>query len=219
MNRQRAVVAGAGWAGLMLVGMTWPQWTVAAAEAQAEPGQVSTVLVETMGSELHRAMNSLGSTGNAAQEPKPYFMSYAVADGEQIRITAQFGAITGSNESHRRFADVQIRIGTPAEDNTHGDHRNSALTTIPLPLTGDRAAIARSLWFATNRDYGKALDGYLKVKTEQEVRAKEEDRSADFSTEEPKVALLPAAPKLAVDRTAWEARLRELSGLFKQYPD
>ncbi len=189
-----------------------------AAEAHA-PAQASTLLVATMESELHRAMSSLGSGDNTSQQPKPYFLSYAVADGEQVSIAAQYGAITGSTQSHRRFADVQVRIGTPAEDNTHGDHRNSALTTIPLPLTDDRDAIARSLWFATNRGYGKALDGYLKVKTEQEVRAKEEDRSADFSAEEPKVALLPMAPKLAVDRAAWEARLRELSGLFKQYPN
>ncbi|HZY72467.1 MAG TPA: metallopeptidase TldD-related protein [Edaphobacter sp.] len=220
MTRQRAVVAGAGLAGLglMLAWVALPGRAVWAAEAP-KAGQASTALVETMEAELHRAMNSLGSGDNTSQQPKPYFLSYAVADGEQISIAAQFGAITGSNDSHRRFADVQVRIGTPAEDNTHGDHRNSALTTIPLPLIDDRAAIARSLWFATNRGYGKALDGYLKVKTEQEVRAKEEDRSPDFSTEEPKVALLPAAPKLKVDRTAWEARLRELSGLFKQYPN
>jgi TldD protein len=192
---------------------------VMAAEAHAAPAQASTPLVATMESELHRAMNSLGSGDNTSQQPKPYFLSYAVADGEQVSIAAQYGAIVGSTQSHRRFADVQVRIGTPAEDNTHGDHRNSALTTIPLPLTDDRAAIARSLWFATNRGYGKALDGYLKVKTEQEVRAKEEDGSADFSAEEAKVALLPMAPKLAVDRAAWEARLRELSGLFKQYPN
>jgi predicted Zn-dependent protease len=190
-----------------------------AAEAHAETGQVSTVLVDTMEVELHRAMSSLGSAGSASQQPKPYFLSYSVSDGEQVHLGAQFGAITASNESHRRFADVQVRIGTPAEDNTHGDHRNSALTTVPMPLADDREAIARSLWFATNRGYGKALDGYLKVKTDQEVRAKEEDGSADFSTEEAKVALLPAAPALTVDRSAWEARLRELSGLFRQYSD
>ena len=90
---------------------------------------------------------------------------------------------------------------------------------MPLPLTDDRAAIERSLWFATNRGYAKALDGFLKVKTEQQVRAKEEDGSADFSTEQAKSALLPKAPALVVNRTAWENRLREISGLFDAYPD
>lgn len=219
MTRQRVGVASVGLASLVMMGMALPGRVVRAAEAHAETGQTSSVPVETMGSELHRAMNSLGSESSTAQQPKPYFLSYSVADGEQVSISAQFGAITNSNQSHRRFADVQVRIGSPAEDNTHGDHRNSALTTIPIPLTNDRDAIARSLWFATNRGYGKALDGYLKVKADQEVRAKEEDGSPDFSTEDAKIALLPTAPPLKIDRAEWEQRLRELSGIFKQYPD
>ena len=173
-----------------------------------------------MESELHRAMGSLGNTAtDATQQPKPYFLSYAVSDSDAIVVSAQFGAIAVSNESRRRMADVQVRLGTPAEDNTHGDHRNSALTTVPLPLTEDGDALARSLWFATNRGYARALDGYLKVKTEQQVRAKEEDGSADFSSEKPASDLLPSPPALVVDRNAWQDRLRELSGIFKQYPD
>jgi predicted Zn-dependent protease len=164
-------------------------------------------------------MHSLGNDGPESQQPKPYFLSYSVADADGLSITAQYGAISSSNQSRRRIADVQMRLGTRDEDNTHGDHRNSALTTIPLPLTDDRAAIERSLWFATNRGYAKALDAWLKVKTEQQVRAKEEDGSADFSEEKPKTAILSAAPALSVDKSEWEARLRELSGLFKQYPD
>ena len=85
-------------------------------------------------------------------------------------MSAQFGALSNENESRRRSADVQVRLGSEGEDNTHGTHRNSALTSMQLPLTDDKEAIARSLWFATNRGYGKALDSYLQVKTEQQVR-------------------------------------------------
>ena len=223
MKRQRVAVAGVSFAGLVVVAMTSVGHIAAAATPGPAPSPApspTTVLIDTMESELHRAMGSLGNTAtDASQQPKPYFLSYAVADADGIVISAQFGAIVGSNESRRRMADVQVRIGTPAEDNTHGDHRNSALTTVPLPLTDDGDALARSLWFATNRGYGKALDGYLKVKTEQQVRAKEEDASADFSSEKPATDLLPSPPPLVVDRAAWQDRLRELSGLFKQYPD
>ena len=181
--------------------------------------------MQAMQTELKRAMASLGNSADAAATtsdkgaPKPYFLSYAVADATNLSISAQYGAITSSNDSHRRTADVQVRLGGPAQDNTHGDHRNSALTTMALPLTDDPTALARSLWFATDRGYAKALDSYLKVKTEQQVRAKEEDASADFSAEHASQELLPPSPPLVVDRLAWEQRLRELSGLFKQYPD
>ena len=216
MKRQKVAIAGAGFAGLIAVAMTSIGHTAVAATPNPIPS-TTTLLIDALDSELHRAMTSLGS--DSAQQPKPYFLSYAVSDSDAIVMAAQFGAITSSNESRRRVADVQVRLGDPAEDNTHGDHRNSALTTVPLPLTDDGQAIARSLWFATNRGYGKALDGYLKVKTEQQVRAKEEDASADFSSEKPVTALLPPSPALVVDRPAWETRLRELSGLFDHYPD
>ena len=189
----------------------------AAGPAKADTGQ--TILMSALDTELKRAMASLGSDGAAAQQPKPYFLSYAVADGIGVNIAAEYGAITSSNQSHRRQVDVQVRVGSPAQDNTHGDHRDSALTSMPLPLTDDREAIARSLWFATNRGYSNALDAYLKVKTEQQVRAKEEDSSPDFSTEKAETSPLPSTPALTIDRSAWEQRLRELSGLFAQYPD
>ncbi len=192
-----------------------PAATTRAAEpAPARPAP-DTLLLTALQTELTRAMSSLGSD----KSPKPYFLSYAVADAANVSLAAQFGAITASNQSHTRTADVQVRLGAPTLDNTHGDHRNSAISTIPLPLADDPAALSRSLWYVTNRGYGRALDSFLKVKTEQQVRAKEEDVSPDFSEERPANALLPAAPTLTVDKVAWEGRLRDLSGLFKQFPD
>ena len=194
------------------------------------------VLIGAMEGELHRAMDALGgavapastpaitqppnantSSATPVGQPKPYFLSYSVADAQSINITAQFGAVTQSNSSHSRIADVQVRLGSPALDNTHGAHRTSALTTLPLPLTDDRAAIERTLWYATNRGYGKALDALEKVKTEQQVRAKEEDTSADFSAEKPQDALLGAEPPLSVDKAMWEGRLREITAVFRSH--
>jgi len=189
------------------------------------------VLMQAMETELHRAVADLGNAitpvasssdksgkSEKALALKPYFLSYSVADAERVSINAEYGAITGSSENHSRTADVQIRLGSPLLDNTHDTHRTSALTTLPLPLSDDRAAIERSLWFATNRGYGKALDALEKVKTEQQVRAKEEDASADFSQEKPQDDILPTELPLTVDRAAWESRLREISGIFRSYP-
>jgi predicted Zn-dependent protease len=193
------------------------------ATAAAKP---DSALMRAMETELTRAMGSLGTAADSKQPaPKPYFISYAVADADNVQMSAQFGAMTTNTESRHRSADVQVRLGSPEQDNTHGTHRNSALTTMQLPLNDDPEALARSLWFATNRGYGRALDSFLQVKTEQQVRAKEEDSSADFTKETPVQALVPVdarfAPSapLVADKAAWEARLRELSGLFKQFPD
>jgi predicted Zn-dependent protease len=208
---KRGVWLGAAAVGLVC-GSGW------AAEDPAAAGRKpDTVLVNAMVGELDRAMRSLGS--GAGSGPKPYFLSYAVSDSSSASMMAEYGAITSSNETHRRVADVQVRLGSALEDNTHGEHRNSALTTMALPLTDDPAALRRSLWFATNRGYAKALDSYTKVKTEQQVRAKEEDASADFSKEQAATELLPAAPALQFDKAGWEERLRGISALFRQYPE
>jgi TldD protein len=218
-----ATLASASLAGILLATAIYPHHRAFAAstpDATSTPTAGESALADALDTELKRAMSSLGSDGAAAaQQPKPYFLSYAVSDANQVGIAAEYGAIVSSNDRRLRSVDVQVRIGSPAEDNTHGEHSTSALTTFPLPLTDDRVAIARSLWYATNRGYARALDGFLKVKTEQQVRAREEDSSADFSAEKPVVDLLPPAPALVVDRAAWEQRLRELSSIFSQYPD
>jgi predicted Zn-dependent protease len=186
---------------------------VSKAKAAATP-----VLLDAMTTELNRAFTSLSKQGDARQLP-PYFLSYAVGDASFVSIRAQYGALVSSSADHMRVADVQVRVGEHQLDNTHGTHRGSAVNSMDLPLDDDREALARSLWLATNSGYGTALDNYLRVKTEAEVRAKEEDTSPDFSQETPQVYLGKPAPPIVVDRAAWEQRVKALSQLFRGYPN
>jgi predicted Zn-dependent protease len=185
----------------------------AVAQQQAVP-----VLLDAMTTELHRAFTSLGKQGDAKQLP-PYFISYSVSEAGMVNIRAQYGALIDSSANRFRVADVQVRIGDAKLDNTHGAHRGSAVNSMQLPLGEDREALARSLWLATNTGYGNALENYLRVKTEAEVRAKEEDTSPDFSQEAPQERLAKPAPPVKIDRAAWEQRVAALSRVFRDYPD
>jgi TldD protein len=188
----------------------------AAAQQPATP-----VLLDAMTTELHRAFTSLGKTAAAADEKQmpPYFLSYSVSDASYVGIRAQYGALVDSTANRVRVADVQVRLGDPKLDNTHGTHRGSAVNSLQLPLTDDRKALQRTLWMATNTGYGTALDNFLRVKTEAQVRAKEEDSSPDFSQEAPQTFIGKPAPPVVVDRAAWERRVTELSKVFREYPD
>jgi len=186
------------------------------------------VLLDTMTSELQRAFTSLGKPTTSQSGPNqkdgdkqlpPYFISYSISDANTVSIRAQYGALADSNTSHVRVADVQVRIGDPKLDNTHGNHRASAVNSLQMPLGDDRTALARTLWLATNAGYGTALDNYLRVKTEAQVRAKEEDSSPDFSKEPPQVSVSAPAPTIAIDRSAWEQRIKSLSLVFREFPD
>jgi TldD protein len=174
-------------------------------------------LLDAMTAELSRAMGSLGKQGD--KQVPPYFLSYSVADAMGISIRAQYGALVASDDSRQRVLDVQVRVGDPKLDNTHGAHRAAAVNTLQLPISDDREALSRSLWLATNSGYGTALDNFLRVKTEAEVRAKEEDNSGDFSSESAQVSVGKPAPAPVVDKAAWEERVRELSKIFREYPD
>jgi TldD protein len=181
------------------------------------------VLLDAMTTELHRAFTSLGRQGPGQAEPDkqlpPYFLSYSVNDASYVGIRAQYGALVDSASNHVRVADVQVRLGAPKLDNTHGTHRGSAVNCMEMPLTDDREALERTLWLATNTGYGNAIDNYLRVKTEAEVRAKEEDSSPDFSEQSPQTYIGKPAPPVVVDKAAWERRVTELSKIFRDYPD
>ncbi|MGB6130981.1 MAG: metallopeptidase TldD-related protein [Acidobacteriaceae bacterium] len=185
--------------------------------------QNSSPLLDAMSSELHRAMTDLaapapaGATG-AAPRQAPYYISYAAHDRYESVVMAQQGALIGANTEHSRNADIVVRVGDHQLDNTHDEHRASAVHTVALPLNDDRVAIERSLWWATNSDYQRALETYLRVKTEEQVRATEEDNSPDFSQESPVTAIGSPALPPQYDIAAWKERMRGLSAVFAKYP-
>jgi len=171
-------------------------------------------LLLTMQRELARAMSSL-----AKSDPAPYFLSYAAEDRDGISIVAANGSLLVSQSARRRQADVMMRVGTPALDNTHGQSRPSGISSGLLPLGNDSDATARILWQLTNHEYEQASGAFLRVKTNEAVRSQEEDQSPDFSQEKAKIELAGMVRPFSLDQKAWEDRLRRVSAGFLNYPD
>jgi TldD protein len=171
------------------------------------------LLLATMEKELRRGQSEL-----AKQDPAPYFASYNVTDGESLVILSAQGAILNSTRTHNRAADVSMRIGTPALDNTHDKERASGITSGQLPLRDDPDAIARVLWRLTYDEYRKARQAYTNVKTQSAVRAKDEDESDDFSAEQPATYIEGSPTPAFPDQKAWEELARRYSASFRKYP-
>jgi len=194
---------------LLLVFLTQPR-----AQAKPPATPAKDVLLDTMEQELHRGQAEL-----AKQDPAPYFTSYAVSDDDSLFIIASEGGLLSSNRTHRRSADVSMRIGAPALDNTHDEERRSGLSFGALPVRDDPDAIARVLWKLTYEQYRQAQQAYSNVKTKSAVRAKDEDDSADFSEEKPSAYSQDTASAPIPQQEAWEDRARRYSGLFRSYPN
>jgi predicted Zn-dependent protease len=166
--------------------------------------------------ELVRAVNTLG-----AQTPKAYFLAYQVHDSVQNEIVARNGAILVSNQSHQRKLDVDVRVGDPSFDSTHPSGSRSLGTTlgssVPLPLEDDPAAIKVAVWRETGRQYQRAVERFVALETQRNVKVALNDKSGDFTREQP-VVQLEQRKTIEVKRTDWEQHVRELSSRFVKEP-
>lgn len=171
-------------------------------------------VLQAMQGELNRAKTDL-----AKSDPAPYFLSYTAYDQDQIFIAGAYGALLSDATVKRRSVDVTMRVGSPDLDNTHGQSRSSGMSSGSLPLQDDADATARILWELTDRGYKRAAPAYLNVKTNKAVQAEEEDKSPDFSKEDPSVHIGEKPAPMGFDKKAWEDEVRRISGAFRNYPD
>lgn len=193
--------------GLMAVLCCQPQLWASAAQARQD------VVLASMDKELQRAKGELGKLTPAA-----YFISYTVYDQQVSFAIGMNGSLVSSTSGRKRMADVIMRVGTPALDNAHGENRPSAINTDTLPLDDDPDAIAHALWRLTFSEYRKASTAFLNVQTKSQVKAKEDDLSADFSKEPAQIHADYTEVAPAPEQKQMENFVRRFSSAFGNYP-
>src|SRR5260370_606605 len=117
-------------------------------------------------------------------EQPPYYLGNTVYEQDLVVLVGDYGSLLTDTVAQRRFADVNMRVGAPELDNTHGQSRPSGVNSGSLPLGNDPDAIARVLWELTDREYKRAVPSLLSVRTNTAVCREEEDKSPGFSTEQ-----------------------------------
>src|SRR6266852_4764237 len=80
----------------------------------AAASKPSDAVLDAMRQELSRATKEL-----AKAENPPYFIGYSVYDQDFVIIVGSYGSLLTNASAHRREADVTMRVGSPALDNTH----------------------------------------------------------------------------------------------------
>src|ERR1700733_2733003 len=180
-----------------------------------EPTEAPAILA-TMQSELDRSM-----AGYSKADPPVYFISYTIADREYAEVSGSNGALLSSTENHARWLEVQTRVGSFKQDNTHklGDRQPSwtspGTSTI---LDDDLPVLSREIWRETDKQYRAASQALIKVKTNQQVQVQTAEGAApDFSSEAPRTFTGPHV-EMRGDRAPWEARVRKYTTAFSQSP-
>lgn len=201
----------------------FPSFPAAAQAGGPDPaGPEAGPVLAALEAELERSFQKL----KGAAEAPLYFLAYRVYDTHTVDIGASYGAIEEHSRGGRdRTLDVELRVGSPRLDSTHkirsggfdfGDFGPGGGLS-PMPFEDDPAAIRAALWLETDSRFKAAQKAFTKVKANKAVKVEEEDLSDDFSVEKPVVHRGPQV-EFAIDRPAWEARLRRLSSLYRDRP-
>ena len=186
---------------------------------RAQEAQPSKVL-QAMKAELARSVETLKS-----QPTPPYFLSYEITEDAVVAVTGSFGKIEESSEDCRRQLDIDLRVGDATLDNTHAFAVNSPASPLPgtsssskCPSTTTPTRSGRSSGTTPTGNTKRRSKQLTKVKTNVEVKVEQEDTSADFSRETPE-KYVEQIPPLAVDRRAWEEKIRKYTAPFARYGD
>jgi predicted Zn-dependent protease len=151
-------------------------------------------------------------------DPAPYYIAYSVMDEQTEIISANAGTLRTKSRGHSRILDLTMRVGNNKLDNYHttGGERPKFTSASLITLDDNPAAIKRRLWLETDRSYRAASQRLINLKTSTKVNVAEEDKSDDFSTEEPSVFVEPEK-KFVPAGDEWVERARKWSAELAKY--
>ncbi len=172
------------------------------------------VVFRAMQDELDRTMSQL----QMEDLEKPYYVSYTVNDFNALQIKGGFGALTKSERLKRRYLNVDLRVGDYAFDNTNflADYWSMSPSYTAITLEDDYDAIRHKIWLLTDGAYKKALESLSRKRAFVQNKTIT-DLPEDFSKEEPYTYSEPKT-SLDVDSAYWVETVKDLSGIFTEYP-
>jgi TldD protein len=180
--------------------------------AQAAPSP----LIQTMSQELDREMPILSKA-----TPPAYFVSYILTSSDRSEVMGSNGALLSSEDSHSRWLETQVRVGSYDLDNTH-KVGNSAPTQgsfgASVPVDDAPDVLRRAMWAETDKQFRSASEGLIKINTSKEVQVQTaEEHAPDFAREQPHTSY---GPEVSVhpDRKPWEVKVRLYTAAFRASP-
>jgi predicted Zn-dependent protease len=153
------------------------------------------------------------------KQPEPaYYLAYQLVEQRVVSLEAEGGALIADTDNTDRNLDVEVRVGTPALDNTRNLTSDDAGLNAPLtrrgiaPFGDDKQALSNALWLETDRRYREAVTALGYVRQDQSTLAhSKKDTAPDFASDQAEV-YVEAPAKLEFDKARWIERLKRCSG-------
>lgn len=182
-------------------------------------GQVAADVLDVMRDELERSREVL------TQQPTPvYYLSYEITEDRTVTVEGAFGSMTRWWESEGRGLDIDLRVGSPALDNTRELSQRAGGRPFQvrfgrgarIPIE-DEEGLRTVLWDRTDRKYKEAIERFTRVQADVQVNVETGDETGDFSPEKAEVASEDTVA-LRADRSAWEDKVRRYTAPFTDSP-
>ena len=154
-------------------------------------------------------------TAFLTERVQPYFLSYEITDDQVVNVTSSFGKLQTSQKTRSRQLDIDLRVGNPHLDNTHGT-REEARRPIYVPIESDPDALRGILWYYTDLKYKQAVQQLAAVTTDVQVNVAQEDKSDDFSPA-PAAKHFEKLNVMNVDQKVWEEKIRKYTAPFARF--
>jgi hypothetical protein len=179
-------------------------------------GSAPDPVLAAMEAELERSR----SLRLAELEP-PYFIEYTLDDVTSVTLSATLGALIQRHQSRFRIPRVNVRVGSYEFDNTNyvlTDYfARSSRAAGDVPIEDSPEPLRIYFWLATDAAYKGAVEAIARKRAAlRNVSAR--DDTPDFFRAQP-VRLIEPAAVSAPDDAPWVARVRELSAIFRRYPE
>ncbi|MDR1887216.1 MAG: hypothetical protein LBQ70_04800 [Prevotellaceae bacterium] len=147
----------------------------------------------------------------------PFFISYFVADLQQLYISASLGSISRSVENSQKVGFPNLLVGDYNRNNANFRQNFGPRNII---MENDAKGIATAVWEDLDRIYKNAAESYeakLAVIAQQNIED-EELNLPDFEKTSPATVIIEP-PKMNMDREYWENFAKKSSEILKKYPE
>ena len=175
--------------------------------------QAKDLVFQAMQDELNRSMQSL----IIEDMSPPYFLSYQVRDIEIVEINASYGALVKSEHTENRYLYTDLRVGSPARDNSNYISAWQEVFNMRDGLVeeNDYSSLRHQLWLLTDKAYKKAAENLARKEAYLQTHPSGEIMD-DFSTAE-SVVQLGEAPQFKLNQTKWEDQVRQAAQKLRDF--
>lgn len=150
----------------------------------------------------------------------PFFLAYSLKYTSSYEIAATLGAITNRvSRLDNVVGSVRLMIGDYHRTNDFIYDGGVGIRT-SLPLDGNYNEIRRNFWLATDKAYKIALQQYASKMAylQSNPKSTEEDRLDDFSRQSVVNEFVVEKVDEQWNQQLYEKRLKNLSAIFKRFP-